>query len=114
MRTKSLDLGFNLFSIFPDITYMGFQFLEEFTLTGNRINVIPPTISLLSNLQTFNLNGNQIYELPPELGNVVSLTKLDISNNKLTSLFPEIGNLTNLQDLLVNGLFFLIFTLLVS
>ena len=104
--TKSLDLGFNKFQIYPDISVLGFQFLQTLTLTGNQLESLSPAIAKLGRLQELYLNGNRLQMLPVEITDLDLLEKLDISNNQLTYLLPEIGKLTNLQDLLASGFSF--------
>eukprot|EP01129_Flabellula_baltica_P009553 TRINITY_DN3918_c0_g1_i2.p1 TRINITY_DN3918_c0_g1~~TRINITY_DN3918_c0_g1_i2.p1 ORF type:complete len:301 (-),score=62.18 TRINITY_DN3918_c0_g1_i2:932-1834(-) len=97
----SLDLGFNRYVSFPDLSM--FEYLEKLWLTGNQIAEISPIIGTLPNLRFLYLNGNQLRTLPPEVGGLISLEYLDLSNNEILNLPAEIGLLTKLEELLIGG-----------
>lgn len=102
-KVTNLDLSFNLFTTYPDVSFLGFQYLEELTLTGNGMTVLPGTIASLGNLTALSVNGNKLSELPPEIGELMLLERLNVSNNLLAALVPQVGLLTNLQDLIIGG-----------
>ncbi|MCK0147187.1 hypothetical protein MWU78_16130 [Arenibacter sp. F26102] len=82
-------------------TYLGRVF--RLNLWELNINLLPPEIGHLTQLEMLILTNNNIEVLPPEIGNLTYLKYLDINNNKLSSLPSEIGNLTKLTDLIVMG-----------
>ncbi|KAH3764998.1 hypothetical protein Pelo_3135 [Pelomyxa schiedti] len=71
-------------------------------LAWNAICVIPPTISLLTNLQELNLHGNNIRVIPREIKYLVSLKNLSVCRNKLRELPVELFSLVNLTNLNVS------------
>jgi Leucine-rich repeat (LRR) protein len=65
--------------------------LETLDLSKNRINVLQPTVQLMSFLRSLDLSENLLKRLPEELGNLSPPTDLDLSRkqepvwNRLTS-----------------------------
>ena len=99
----SLDLGFNIFSVFPE-SVTQFKYLAELFLSGNRITVIPPSIGELSgSLRALYLNGNSLTSLPAQIGLLTNLEKLDAANNQIRALPVEIGQVAQLEELRLNG-----------
>jgi hypothetical protein len=99
----SLDLGFNVFEVFPE-SLCGFKYLAELFLSGNRLTTLPPGLNQLAgSLRSLYLNGNFITSLPPEIGDLVNLEKLDVANNQIRALPAEIGRATQLEELRLSG-----------
>lgn len=75
---KLLDVGYNLFKVFPEQVYQ-LKDLEEFDITHNAIKDIPEGLLALSKLQKVYIRGNEFYktEMPNE-----KLTKLTDSLEK--------------------------------
>ena len=103
-KVTNLDLSFNLFVTYPDVSFFGFQYLEELTLTGNGMTSLPGSVAALGNLTALSVNGNKLSELPAEIGELLLLERLNVSNNNLSALVPQVGLLTNLQDLVIGGM----------
>lgn len=99
----SLDLGFNVFSVFPE-TVTQFKYLAELFLSGNRISILPPAIGELGgSLRSLYLNGNVLTSLPAEIARLTNLEKLDAANNQIRALPAEIGQVAQLEELRLNG-----------
>lgn len=64
---KLLDVGYNLFKVFPEQVYQ-LKDLEEFDITHNAIKDIPEGLLTLSKLQKVYIRGNEFYksEVPDE------------------------------------------------
>ncbi len=75
---KLLDIGYNLFKVFPEQVYQ-LKDLEEFDITHNEIMEIPEGLVALSKLQKVYIRGNEFYKTdkPDE-----KLTKLTDSLEK--------------------------------
>jgi Leucine-rich repeat (LRR) protein len=98
---KNLDLSFNAFSNFPDLSPL--VALQELFLIGNQIEVIPPIVSKLQSLKVLFMTGNQLKVISSEIGALTNLEKLSLANNQLKQLPPEIGNLRKLEELNLSG-----------
>lgn len=99
----SLDLGFNVFSVFPE-NITQFKYLAELFLSGNRITILPPSIGELGgSLRSLYLNGNFLTALPAEISQLSNLEKLDAANNQIRTLPAEIGQVAQLEELRLNG-----------
>ncbi len=57
----------------------------------------------LVELQTFSVQGNQLSEIPPSLGNCHKLRVLNLSQNRLTFLPLELSKLSQLETLAVDS-----------
>lgn len=100
--------------------------LEELSLAGNRLAVLPPEIGALTSLSRLQLagnslaalpqglcqlsalqglwlHGNLLESLPGELGALTALTQLSLSGNRLRELPASIGGLVHLQELSCAG-----------
>lgn len=94
--------------------------ITRLTLSHNKIQIIPPGLADLINLEILNLACNYIEELPVSLSSMPKLRILNVSINRLYSLprgfgaFPvlEILDLTynNLNENTLPGNFFMIGT----
>lgn len=69
---KLLDIGYNLFKVFPEQVYQ-LKDLEEFDITHNEIMEIPEGLVALDKLQKVFIRGNEFY-------------KTDVPDEKLTKL----------------------------
>lgn len=75
----------------------------DFSKSTSFLNVLPPEIVQLINLQALWIEELGLTSLPPEIGQLTNLQTLWLPYNELTSLPPEIGQLTNLQTLWLDG-----------
>jgi internalin A len=73
--------------------------LEEIYLNNNRLQVVPPEIIQLFDLQVLFLNDNQLTTLPPAIDHMINLQAIHLGGNQLTAVPFEIGQLPNLQVL---------------
>ncbi len=71
-------------------------------LTNAYLEVFPPGIFDLTNLESLNLGKNRIRELPPEIGTLRGLQVLKLSRNLLRTLPGEIGRLKQMTELHVS------------
>lgn len=71
--------------------------LESLNLGQNRIREVPPEIGTLRNLQVLKLSRNRLRALPDEIGRLKQLTELHASRNEIESLPEKFWNLENLQ-----------------
>jgi hypothetical protein len=121
----NMDLGFNRFSIFPEV--FAFESLTQLILSGNQITAIPPQIKALKNLRQLFINGtvfplndltfffvrylltgkkktgNALKEVPDEIGELALLEKLDLANNQISMISEKIGKLHRLEELNLTG-----------
>src|SRR5687768_4333546 len=63
----------------------------ELDLSELGLEVLPPEVGQLANLQTLYLYGNQLSALPPEIGQLTNLQRFNLNSNQLSALPPEIG-----------------------
>ncbi|HSW76536.1 MAG TPA: leucine-rich repeat domain-containing protein [Candidatus Saccharimonadales bacterium] len=73
--------------------------LQTLSLSDNQLSTLPPEIGRLGHLQYLNLSHNQLSKLPLEMGQLSALQYLDLSYNQLSALPPEMGRLSALQEL---------------
>ena len=71
----------------------------EVILTNNRLEYVPETLKLFTNMQFLWLGANCIKHLPDWIGDLTALKKLGINNNVLCEIPRSIGKLTNLKGL---------------
>lgn len=75
-----------------------------FQLTGKGLPEFPEELQrLTANLRTVDVSGNKIEVLPPSIGNFLQMKSLTLNCNKLASLPAEIGKLKKLETLSLNG-----------
>jgi Leucine-rich repeat (LRR) protein len=74
---------------------------NQVTLRIDEHPVLPPEISLLSNLETLEMPESGLKSLPPELGLLKKLKTIDLTRNELKSLPKEIAGLNNLRSLIL-------------
>jgi len=97
-RTVSPEVTQNTIQILPpEIGQL--RNLEVLSAWGIGLTQLPPEIGQLTHLRTLDLRGNQLTSLPPEIGQLENLHTLYLHVNQLTSLPPEIGQLENLHTL---------------
>lgn len=83
----------------PDpATSEGLAELRTADLACNRMSVLPPSITVWSQLQSLNASDNLLEKLPSEIAELVQLKKLILSNNRLSILPDEVSEL-NLSEL---------------
>jgi|GEM_PF-1744440 len=73
--------------------------IDNLTLSGHSLILIPPEIGNLTNLNHLDLSRNQIQVISLEIGNLTNLTHLNLRRNQIQVIPHEIGKLTNLTDL---------------
>lgn len=59
---KLLDLGYNLFKVFPEQVYE-LKDLEEFDITNNKVEEVPEKLIALKKLQKVYIRGNEFYKV---------------------------------------------------
>ncbi len=59
---KLLDLGYNLFKVFPEQVYE-LKDLEEFDITNNKVEEVPEKLLALKKLQKVYIRGNEFYNI---------------------------------------------------
>lgn len=72
-------------------------------LSNQNIEVLPPEIGNMHNLQYLNLGSNGINLIPAEIKHLRNLQWLILEDNNLVSLPAELSELTNLQTLDLDG-----------
>mgnify|MGYP000256069636 CR=1 FL=1 len=77
--------------------------LESISIEEGGISVIPEEIGNLTKLKLLKIQRHAITSIPPEIGNLSNLERLDLESNIITTLPPEIGNLQNLTKLQLGG-----------
>ncbi|UOB16143.1 leucine-rich repeat domain-containing protein [Abyssalbus ytuae] len=75
------------------------QNVIELHLSNYRINIIPPEIKFLKELNILVLDDNNLLTLPSQIEYLQKLTKLSIRHNKLNVLPKQMGELVNLVSL---------------
>ena len=83
--------------------------VQTLDLAELELQVLPPQIEKLKNLEELNLGENLLQQLPPEIGNLSKLELLNCQGNPLTKIPPEIGSLKCLKQLYLseNSLIFI-------
>jgi leucine-rich repeat protein SHOC2 len=71
-------------------------------VSGRDIELIPPEICLLSNLEELYLHENELKSIPIEISRLTNLVRLDLDHNNLESIPMELGLLTKLRTLYVD------------
>jgi hypothetical protein len=71
----------------------------EFDLSGMRLTIVPPVVTLLEHVQKLFLCYNQLSSVPSELGQLTALKYLNLRNNQLSSVPHDLGQLSALQYL---------------
>lgn len=77
--------------------------LTTINFRGGNSTMIPKSIGKLINLSSLDLSDNKIKIIPDELGNCINLKFLNLSKNHISSLPDTIINLSKLSDLLLTN-----------
>ena len=77
--------------------------LRAIYLTSNYLSQFPPELFSLTNLEEINLSENLITSVPKDIQLLKQLHVLNLTGNNVESLPPEIGDLTNLTTLLLGS-----------
>ncbi len=102
LTVKNLDLSrLSIVVLPPEISLL--TNLQTLGLHSNKLSEIPPDIYRLSNLIELDISSNPFKELPPDVCLLSTLQKLDLNNIQLTELPSQIGNLTHLEWLCITG-----------
>ncbi|MFC1585643.1 VWA domain-containing protein [Fibrobacterota bacterium] len=72
---------------------------SELDLSGSGIDILPPEIAILTDLDVLDISDNGLTVLPPELGSLQDLDILDASDNQLTDVPVDIALLAGLDVL---------------
>ena len=93
-----LSLSGNRLETLPD-SISALTNLNTLWLTGNRLTTIPDSISALTNLRRLYLNVNSLTTLPDSISLLTSLRELNLNENNISTLPDSISFLTNLETL---------------
>ena len=100
---KRLELGhlFTEGNIFDSIANL--KNIEALHIWGSefRITEIPDMFSNMPELQAFSLSGNMVTSLPPSIYSLSKLKELGFGSTGICSLDDKIGNMQNLENILV-------------
>lgn len=106
-QLKSLDLGYNDISLFPDEVIKNFKELDSLKIEKNLLGSIPNVQLAVKSLKKLDISSNPIFELSiTDIENLRIVTCLDIGNIGITS-FPEntdLGNKIHTLDVSKNEL----------
>ena len=72
---------------------------EELDLSEKRIEILPDSITTLTNLKSLDLRSNSLSAIPDSITRLTNLQSLDLRNNSLSAIPDSITTLTNLQIL---------------
>ncbi|CAL9701878.1 unnamed protein product [Knipowitschia caucasica] len=99
---RVLHVAFNNLLSYPPSKLSKLEFLEELNLSGNKLKLIPSTVSSCKKLHTLIAHSNHITVFP-EILNLPEIKHVDLSCNELTEIqLPE--NLpSSLQELDLTG-----------
>jgi len=82
----------------PDI-FTNMSGLKEFSLSGNMVTSLPPSIYTLSNLKELGIGSTGIYSLDDKIGGMQSLETIHIYDGLLSTLPEPVFTLPNLKFL---------------
>jgi Leucine-rich repeat (LRR) protein len=99
-RLQSLRLDFNGLAALPGRFGEDCEGLLELNLTGNRIAVLPDSVSRLTALEVLLLSSNRLPALPAALEGCTSLTRLAARDNRLGCVRAA-GAMARLRTLLL-------------
>ena len=99
----AMDLGGHGLKSMAQSLFRHYPHLRKVYFNHNRLNMLPPQISLMRDLTILDLSFNNLSELPPEIGMLTNLKKLNLFENKLQELPYEIGFLYQLELLGLEG-----------
>ena len=89
-KLKTLDLSHN---------FLQDEYLADEALADKKMDIIPPQIGKLRNLEKLDCSENRIRRLPPDIAGLTQLKELILTHNNFKQLAKEIGMLKNLQRL---------------
>lgn len=93
---RTVDLSGNKIEVLlPSIG--NFLQMKSLTLNSNRLSSLPAEIGKLKKLETLSLNGNRIQQLPPTLGQLKALRTLSLSGNQISEFPLGLGTLRHLD-----------------
>ncbi len=95
---ESIDLAFNQITHFPIINRKN-KTLCHLNIDNNDIEIIPPEIKRIINLEYLGLSNNKVNIMPEEIGQLKRLKGLNLANNQLESLPSAILNNRNIASL---------------
>jgi hypothetical protein len=102
MQQTKFDLsGMRLTIVPPVVTLL--EYVQRLFLSNNQLSSVPSELGQLSALQWLDLNNNQLSSVPSELGLLSALVGLYLNNNQLSSVPSELGQLSALQELDLNN-----------
>lgn len=93
---RTVDLSGNKIEVLPP-SIGNFLQLKSLTLNSNRLTSIPSEISKLKKLETLSLNGNRIQQFPSTLGQLKALRTLSLSGNQIPEFPSGLGTLRHLD-----------------
>ncbi|KAG8439668.1 hypothetical protein GDO86_005734 [Hymenochirus boettgeri] len=99
---KMVDLSSLQLRRFP-LRVCAFTELVKLYLSDNNLNILPPELELLQNLQILALDFNNFKVLPQVVCSLKQLSILYIGNNRLRDLPPELCFLKSLQTLWIES-----------
>lgn len=76
--------------------------IEQLMLMHCDLEVLPPPIGNLTQLQVLHAGWNRLRALPETMGNLTCLEILALNNNQLNNLPPSIAHLQRLKELLLD------------
>jgi CCR4-NOT transcription complex subunit 6 len=99
----ALDLGGHGLRSMGQSIWKFYPRLKKLYFNHNRLNVLPPQISIMHYLTILDVSFNGLTELPPEIGMLTNLKRLLLFDNQLQELPYEIGFLYQLEFLGLEG-----------
>ncbi|XP_051564293.1 leucine-rich repeat and calponin homology domain-containing protein 1 isoform X2 [Myxocyprinus asiaticus] len=97
---ETLNLYHNCIKIIPD-TIISLQSLTFLNISRNQLSVLPACVCGLP-LRVLNASNNKLNTLPESIGLLTNLMELDVSCNEITALPRHIGRLKALRELNVH------------
>ncbi|XP_051997780.1 leucine-rich repeat and calponin homology domain-containing protein 1 isoform X2 [Xyrauchen texanus] len=97
---ETLNLYHNCIKIIPD-TIINLQSLTFLNISRNQLSVLPACVCGLP-LRVLNASNNKLNALPESIGLLTNLMELDVSYNEITALPRHIGRLKALRELNVH------------
>lgn len=77
--------------------------VSRLEMNNKGLNVLPPEIGQLVNLEYMSLYSNELEDIPFEIWQLTNLSFLALSGNNIASVPPEIRQLVNLEYLSLGG-----------
>lgn len=101
-KITSLNLAGNRVPVLPD-SISNFINLKELDVSGNGLAYITPRIGDLRQLTSFVAKNNNLEDLPKEFSQLLALEHLNLSGNRFDSFFPQMFELVSLKTLFFGG-----------